>query len=104
MSQQCVPLRGSLPSRVDTSQITPVDVLPDDVLLELLCFCLDEDQDTMTRIEVYLWITTSSLFLPLFVHPKHCPHSPDFLASLAQNAAILILCAYTSNRAELAVT
>ena len=29
--------------------MTPI-VLPDDVLLELLGFCLDEDQDTMTQI------------------------------------------------------
>jgi hypothetical protein len=38
-------------SLLDTSQMTPIDVLPDNVLLELLGFCLDGDQDTMTRIE-----------------------------------------------------
>jgi hypothetical protein len=60
--KQCVPLRGSLPRRVDTSQMTPIDVLPDDVLLELLGFCLDEDQDTMTRVEA----------LKFLVHVSRC--------------------------------
>jgi hypothetical protein len=52
MGQQCVPLRKSLLSRVDTNEMTPMDVLPDDVLLYLSDFCLDQDQDAMARMKV----------------------------------------------------
>lgn len=35
MNQQCVPLRGNIPSRVGSREMTPINVLPDDLLLDL---------------------------------------------------------------------